>query len=350
MEQLDIGGRMVGPGQPPYIIAEIGSNHNGDMSLCRRLVDAAKAAGADAVKFQSWSKHSIIGVAEYARNTSYSDKKKHFGSLEEMVEKYQFTPAQHHEIAGYCRQVGITFCSSCFSAEEVDLLVKVGAPVMKIASMDVNNFALLEQVAKTRLPVILSTGMSTLGEIESALKVLRDGDSGPVALLHCISIYPPEFNSINLRNIEMLKTTFDVPVGFSDHSFGTAIPLAAIALGACVIEKHFTLDKDMEGWDHAISADPAELEVIARDGRHIFDALGTSVRTVSEAEVEKAKKFRRSIIVSGALDAGHALRISDLSFKRPGTGIRPDEVHYVVGRRLKRAVLPDHELAWTDLE
>lgn len=341
---------MVGLDYPPYIIAEIGSNHNGDMDLCRRIIDAAKAACADAVKFQSWSKHSVTGTVEYARNTSYSDKKKHFGSLEEMVEKYQLTPAQHHEIAGYCRGVGITFCSSCFSSQEVNLLVDVGSPVLKIASMDVNHLALLEHVAHTGLPVILSTGMSTLGEIESALAVLRKNGSGPVALLHCISIYPPEYNTINLRNIATLQTAFDVPVGFSDHSLGTAIPMAAIALGACIIEKHFTLDKNMEGWDHAISANPAELEVIAREGRNIFEALGTRVRTVSPAEIEKAKKFRRSIVVGRALQAGHALSISDLGFKRPGTGIHPDEVRYVVGRRLKRAVQPDHELEWSDLD
>lgn len=350
MEQLTIGSRVVGPGHPPYIIAEIGSNHNGDMRLCRRIIDAAKAASADAVKFQSWSKHSIISTAEYRRNTSYSDKKKHFGSLEEMVERYQFTPAQHREISAYCREIGITFCSSCFSKEEIDLLVEVGAPVMKIASMDVNNFTLLEDVAKTGLPVVLSTGMSTLGEIESALRVLKKNNSGPVALLHCISIYPPDFKDINLLNIASLRDVFDVPVGFSDHSFGTAIPLAAIALGACMIEKHFTLDKEMEGWDHAISADPEELAIIAREGRHVFEALGSRVRSVSSAEIEKAKKFRRSVVVKHAQQSGHILSFDDLGFKRPGTGIRPDEVRYVVGRRLKQAVLPDHELAWTDIE
>jgi N,N'-diacetyllegionaminate synthase len=349
VEKLNIGGRTVGPGHPPYIIAEIGANHNGDMDLCRRLIDAAKAACADAVKFQSWSKHSITGTAELARNTSYSDKKRHFGSLEEMIEKYLFTPEQHHEIAGYCRGLGITFCSSCFATQEVDLLVDVGAPVLKVASMDVNYLPLLEYVAHTGLPVILSTGMSTLGEIESALAMLRDNGSGPVALMHCISIYPPEYNTINLHNIQTLQTAFDVPVGFSDHSLGTAIPLAAIALGACIIEKHFTLDKTMDGWDHAISADPAELEVIAREGHNIFEALGTTVRTVSPAEIEKAKKFRRSVVVNRALQSGHTLSIGDLGFKRPGTGIRPDEARYVVGRRLKRAVQPDHELAWTDL-
>jgi N,N'-diacetyllegionaminate synthase len=349
MEQLSIGGREVGSAYPPYFIAEIGSNHNGDMQLCRGMIDAAKACGVDAVKFQSWSKDSIISAAEYARNTSYSDKKKHFGSLEKMVEKYQLTPEQHCEIFAYCSDRGITFLSSCFSAPEVDLLVRLGSPALKIASMDINNFVLLDYAARTKLPILLSTGMSTMSEITDAVAVLRSAGCESLILLHCISVYPAPYETINLRNILSLQTTFDVPIGFSDHSLGTAIPLAAIAVGACVIEKHFTVDKQMEGWDHAISADPEEMAIIVREGRQIHAALGSTERAVSDDELKQRKKMRRRVVIRQAMRKGEVLGLDELDFKRPGNGIHPNEVASVVGRSLKRDVEPDHELEWSDL-
>lgn len=349
MEKLNLSGRLVGPGEPPHIIAEIGSNHNGDMQLAKQLIDAAKSCGADAVKFQSWSKCSLISKAEYARNTEYADKKKHFGTLEEMVEKYQFTPEQHREVVAYCQEKEIAFLSSCFSPEEVDLLESLGVPAFKIASMDVNHLPLLEYVASKGRPVMLSTGMATLGEIERALNTLQRGGAGPIALLHCIAVYPPPYEIINLRNMATLRQAFDVPVGFSDHTLGTAIPLAAIALGACIIEKHFTVDKEVEGWDHAISADPGELEVIVREGRNVFAALGSTVRTVGEIEMEKRKAFRRRVVVKRAVKRGETLRVEDLDFKRPGIGIHPDELAYVIGRSLARDVAPEDELEWSDL-
>ncbi len=349
MEKLKLSGRLVGPAEPPYIIAEIGSNHNGDMGLAREMIDVAQECGAHAVKFQSWSKSSLISRAEYARHPDYADKKKHFGSLEEMVERYELTVEQHHEVAAYCREKGIDFLSSCFSPAEVDLLDSLDVAAFKIASMDVNHLPLLEYVASKGRPVLLSTGMSTLGEVERALQVLQQGGSGPVALLHCISIYPPAYETIHLRNIPMLQQAFDVPVGFSDHSLGVAIPLAAIAVGACIVEKHFTLDKEMDGWDHAISADPAELRTIVQEGHNVFMALGSSVRTVSQAEMEKRKAFRRRIVVKRAMTKGERLRLEDLDFKRPGTGIHPDEYIYLLGRALARDVEEDHELEWSDL-
>jgi N,N'-diacetyllegionaminate synthase len=191
--------------------------------------------------------------------------------------------------------------------------------------------------------------MADLGEIERAVHTLKSGGAGPIALLHCISVYPPAAETINLRNMEMLMKTFDVPVGFSDHSLGTAVPLAAIALGACIIEKHFTLDKELEGWDHAISANPAELESIVRDGNTIFKALGSTTRSVTVAELEKRKKFRRCIVMRRAMKSGEKITMEDIDFKRPGTGIPPDALEYVVGRPLKHPKDADDELSWADL-
>jgi N,N'-diacetyllegionaminate synthase len=266
-----------------------------------------------------------------------------------MVERYQLTPEQHNEVMAYCRAKPITFLSSCFSLEEIDLVDSMDVSAFKIASMDINYLLLLEYVASKKRPVILSTGMATLGEVEKALRILQRGGAGPVALLHCISVYPPAYETIHLRNMAAIQQSFDVPVGFSDHTLGTAIPLAAIALGACIVEKHFTLDKDLEGWDHAISADPGELEIIVREGRNIFMALGSTMRTVSVTEMEKRAKFRRRLVVKRAVKQGERLRLEDIDFKRPGTGIHPDEFRYVVGRTLARDVEPDDELEWRDL-
>lgn len=349
MEKLNIAGRLVGPGEPPYFIAEIGSNHNGDMDLARKLVDAAVEAGADAVKFQSWSKRSLVCREEYARNTKYADTLRHFGTLEEMVEKYQLTPEQHEEIAAYCAEKGALFMSTPFSKSEADMLDALGLPFFKIASMDVNNLPLLAHVGAKGKPVMLSTGMSTLGEVERALAVLREAGAGPVCLLHCIAVYPPKFEDINLKNIPMLEQVFEVPTGFSDHSQGTAIPLAAVAVGACVIEKHFTLDHAMPGWDHWVSADPGEMRQLVADGRNIFAALGSGVRTVNADEQAKKLAFRRCAVAARALPAGHVLEEVDLDFKRPGSGIHPDEVGYIVGRALKRSLDEDDILRWEDL-
>jgi N-acetylneuraminate synthase len=348
MDELTIAGRRVGAGHPPYIVAEIGSNHNGDMTLCRRIIDAAKTAGADAAKFQSWSKASLIGRAEYERNTKYAKQDPSALTLEQAVEKYQLTPEQHREVAAHCRSRDITFLSSCFSAQEVELLKSLGAPAYKIASMDINHLPLLDCVARTGKPVVLSTGMATLGEIETALGVLRRGGAGPVILLHCISMYPSPAKEMNLRNIPTLQATFGVPVGLSDHSLGNAIPLAAVALGACLIEKHFTVDKKLEGWDHAISADPGDLAALVQGSRDVFEALGAAERIVGDAELEKRKTFRRRMVARRPMKKGDRLRPEDVDFKRPGTGICPDELAYVTGRVLVRDVAPDDEFEWTD--
>jgi len=350
LKTVRFGNFVVGPGNPPYIVAEVGSNHNGNMDLCRRLIDAAANVGAHAVKFQSWSEKSLIAKEDYDRNTEYSDKKKHFGSLREMVKAYQFTPEQHHEAYHHCKARGIAFCSSVFSPEEVDLLDKFDVPFIKIASMDIVNIPLLRYAARTQRPLVISTGMANLAEIERAVEIVHNEGNQEIALLHCVSIYPPDFDMIHLRNMETLQKAFDLPVGFSDHTLGVAIPLAAIALGACIIEKHFTLEKDMEGWDHSISADPLELKTIVEEGRNVFTALGSSVRTVGDAEIEKRKKFRRSLVAKRALGKGHALTKDDLDAKRPGTGISPHELPYVLGKKLAHSVQQDQVISWMDLQ
>jgi N-acetylneuraminate synthase len=349
MQTVKLGDVEVGSGQPPYIIAEVGSNHNGDMDLCRKLIDAAAGAGAHAVKFQSWTDKSLIAAEEYVRNTEYSDKKKHFGTLREMVTAYQLTGSQHAEAHARCLERGIAFCSTPFSPEEVDLLESLDVPFFKIASMDVVHLHLLRYVARKQRPVLISTGMATMGEIEKAVDTVHAEGNEKIVLLHCVSIYPPEYETIHLRNIETLRRAFDCPVGFSDHTLGTAIPLAAIAIGACVIEKHFTLDQDMPGWDHAISANPDQMRAIVREGKNIFTAMGSGRRAVSDAEMEKRKKFRRSLVARHALSRGQILTESDFDAKRPGTGVAPDEIKFVTGRTLACDLVGDQVLRWDHL-
>ncbi|MHA1491129.1 MAG: N-acetylneuraminate synthase family protein [Promethearchaeota archaeon] len=334
----------------PYIIAEIGANHNGDMVLAKKMIKTALECGVDAVKFQSWNPKSLISKIEYELNQSYNDSpKKHFGSLKEMVEKYYLREEQHYELKEYCQKIGVDFCSTPFSKQEIDLLIDLDVPFIKIASMDINNLELLKYGAKQGKPIVLSSGMATLGEIEQAVKIIEQQSNEQIVILHCISIYPPRYEVMNLNNILMLQRTFNYPIGFSDHSVGFSIPIAAVALGACLIEKHFTIDKDLHGWDHEISADPTELKVICEESKNISKALGTFKRIVSEAEKEKMKKFRRSIIVNRKMAIGEKIELNDLRFKRPGTGISPDEIKYVIGRTLKRNKLYDELLQWEDL-
>jgi N-acetylneuraminate synthase len=339
-EKLELAGRLVGSGERPFIIADIGANHNGDMKLCKRLIDAAIESGVDVVKFQSWTYESLFSREAYEQNP---------GLLRE-VKQYQFTPDQHLEVQEYCSSKGITYCCTPFSTDEVDMLEDMKVPFYKVASMHLNNLPLLEYIAKKNLPMIVSTGMGTLAEIEQAVNAIRGTGNNRVVLLHCVSLYPPDFDNVNLRNIQMLSNLFGAPVGFSDHTIGVGCSLAAVALGACVVEKHFTLDKSMEGWDHAVSADPLEMSLIVQESENVWRALGDYRRVVSEDEIEKAKTFRQSVVLNRSMEAGEIVTEQDIDFKRPGTGISPDEVTYVLGRKLKTSIEKDTLLSWDDLD
>ncbi len=349
MREIVLGKKTVRNFSAPYIIAEIGANHNGDMELAKKMIKAVADCGADAAKFQSWDGSSLIAKEEYDRNQSYDDGdggKKHFGSLKDMVDKYYLRPEQHHELKAYCDELGIDFCSTPFSEKEVELLESCKVPFYKVASMDINNVQLLNYIAEKNKPVILSTGMARMWEIDKAVELLTQRGVKDIALLHCISIYPPAHEDIHLNNITMLQQAFDLPIGFSDHSIGFSIPLASVALGACIIEKHFTTDKDLPGWDHQISADPTELKVICEQSPIISVSLGNHYRTLSAAEESKKAKFRRSVVVKHDLPVGHVLTEEDLTSKRPGTGISPDQMHMLVGRSLNQDVQGDTLMRW----
>lgn len=336
----------------PYIIAEIGANHNGDMNLAKKIIDSAIHAGVDAVKFQSWSNKSLISEEEYELNQIYNDsEKKHFGSLREMVNKYFLRPSQHKLLKDYCDRKGITFCSTPFSTEEVDMLEDLNVDFYKIASMDINNFSLLKHVAEKQKTIILSTGMSSISEIENAVSLIESSGNNQIIILHCISIYPPKMGDVNLNNIKMLQKVFPkYPIGFSDHSLGSALPIAAASLGASLLEKHFTLDKNLPGWDHDISADFEEMKFIVDATNDVTAALGTYQRIVSHEEKVKKLKFRRSIVTTRKILKGEIISEMDITFKRPGTHISPDEKKYVIGRKTNRELKKDILISWEDLK
>jgi|LGOV01.1.fsa_nt_gb N-acetylneuraminate synthase len=349
--EMKIKKKMIKNYSKPYIIAEIGANHNGDMNLAKKMIDSAVECGVDAVKFQSWTNKSLIAKSEYDKNQKYDDSpKKHFGSLKEMVDKYYLREEQHYMLKEYCDQKGIDFCSTPFSEKEVDLLESVGVPFFKVASMDVNNLRLLKYIGSKGKPVILSTGMATLAEIELAVKTIEATGNRDISILHCISIYPPEARDIHLNNIILFQKIFpDYPIGFSDHTIGVSVPIAAVALGAAIIEKHFTTDKNLPGWDHEVSANPEEMKFIVKESVVISEALGNFERTVSKAEENKKSKFRRSIVLTHDMKKGEIIKEESIIFKRPGTHIRPDEERYVVGRTLKRDMKEDALISWDDL-
>lgn len=349
--EIKIADRAISSRHRPYVIAEIGANHNGDMAVARETIAAAKEAGADAAKFQSWSEDSLISDAEYERNTSYAgDEHRHFGSLREMVRSYQLSREQHVELKEYCDAVDIHFLSSAFSRPEVDLLVDVESVGIKLASMDINYLDLISHAARSGLPLILSTGMAQMSEILTAVEAINAGPAPQLCVLHCVSQYPAPVESLNLRNITTMQEALGVPIGFSDHTVGTTAAATATTLGAAVIEKHFTLDKTLPGWDHHISADPPEMEDLTQTVADVFASLGSPQRTVSPEEMEKRLSFRRCAVLRSDLPRGTVISREMVTFKRPGTGIPPEAWATIEGRALTVDRLQGDELAVSDFQ
>ena len=324
----------------PYIIAELGSNHNGDMELAKNMIAKAKECGADCIKLQSWTKDVLFSRKVYEDNYFLKDdyRNRTDYTLEEIVEKFSIDQEDHYCLWKYCKEIGIDFNSTPFNEEETDLLVdELDVPFIKIASMDLNNLPFLRYEAKKGKPVVLSTGLCGLSDINDAVLCLEENGCHQIILLHCVSIYPPKDDQVNLNNMDMLRDNFGYPVGYSDHTFGTVAPILSVAKGACVIEKHFTLDKEMFGWDHKISADPRELKEIVNQVSIAYKMLGSYRRIVNESQ-ERKDAFQRSIIAAKEIKKGQVIKKEDLTFKRPGTGIPPKYVDFIIGKEAKRDI------------
>lgn len=334
----------------PYIIAEIGSNHNGDMELAKKMIDSAKECGADCAKFQSWSKDTIFSKKVYDENHFLADdyRNRTDYTLEEIVDEYSIDAKDHIELKKYCDHVGIDFASTPFSKREVDLLVdELNVSFVKVASMDISNEPLLSYIAKKGKPVIISTGLSRMSDICRAIECLEDNGCTQIVILHCVSIYPPDDSQVNLNNIDMLRECFGYPTGYSDHTLGAVAPIISLAKYPCVIEKHFTLDKNMEGWDHKVSADPQDLKQIVEAAHSAFTMLGSHRKVRNENE-ERRNAFCRSIVAAKPISQGQVITEEDIDFKRPGTGISPRDWRFVVGKTAKRDLSYDEIIQMED--
>lgn len=331
---IEIAGRNIGQEAPCYLIAEIGRNHNGDIGLAKQSIEAAVRAGADAVKFQSFRAEKLLirnlESVSHVAETLGAEK-----SIYEATKEVELAEAAHIKLQAHAKSLGATFLSTPEDHDMVELLQKIDIPAFKIASLDIVYLDLVEAIAKTGKPIILSTGMSFLSEIEQALETLRKVGVEEAALLHCTSNYPPRNEDVNLRAMETLKKAFGVPVGYSDHTLGIGVSVAAAALGACIIERHFTLDKTLPGPDHRISLTEPEFAQMANEIRTVEAALGATAKRPCEAEMEMRRLHRRRLVAASTLEAGSILKREDIACKCSAEGLEPSEIQTITGKQLK---------------
>jgi N-acetylneuraminate synthase/N,N'-diacetyllegionaminate synthase len=332
-------GRRIGNGYPSYIIVDVAANHNNDQATAKELVKKAAEAGADAVKFQTYTAENL-----------YSKKAPKFSR--DPVNPYDLIKQVEHPrswlpiLSEYAKKLGIHFLSSPFDYEAVDLLEDLDVPLFKVASAEIVDTKLIGYMAQKGRPMVLSTGMSNLGDIEDAVKAVRSEGNENIILLHCNTIYPTPPAAVNLLAMDTIREAFKLPVGFSDHTLGWHVSLAAVSRGACVIEKHFTLNRDQKGPDHSFSMEPEELGRMVSEIRDIEAAMGNGEKKVSEGEQENYKKGRRSIIARKAIPKGTPITEDMLVIKRPGYGIKPKYINMVTGRMAKVDIGEDDIITW----
>lgn len=345
VEVVNLEGRPVGFGYPCLIVAEAGVNHNGRLELARELIDAAAAAGADAVKFQTFRAESLAipkaPKADYQLWTTGDSE-----SQVEMLRRLQLPLDVYPDLLARCREKGVLFMSSPFDEESADFLDSLKMSLFKIPSGELTNLAFLAHVARKGKPLIISTGMSTLEEVAAAVNTVVHEGSGQIILLHCVSRYPADPEDANLRAMATLAKAFGVPVGYSDHTLGITVPLAAVALGACVIEKHFTLDRTLPGPDHQASAEPDELASLVRGIRSVEKALGHGRKEPAPREAAVAAVARKSLVAAKDIPAGTKITEELLVLRRPGTGLPPTMRASVVGRTAREDIKAGTLLEW----
>lgn len=340
---FQLGARSIGVGDRCFVIAEAGVNHNGDLALAHRLIDVAAAAGADAVKFQTFEPDLLVSstaqqAAYQVKNTGKAEAQK------SMLERLVLPRPAHVELKKHAEERGLLFLSTPFDLQSADFLEELGVHGFKVASGDLTNLPFIEALARKGRPLLLSSGMATLTEVAQAVDAIRATSGVPIGLFHCVTNYPAAPVETNLRAMETMRAAFRVPTGLSDHSAGLPIGLAAVARGAQLLEKHFTLDRNLPGPDHMASLEPRELEALIAGLRDIEAALGTGQKVPQPSEVENARVARKSLHALRALPAGHPLTVDDLIALRPGDGISPARLRNVVGKRLKRAMAQGEKL------
>lgn len=330
------------------VIAEAGVNHNGDIKLAKELVDMAVECGADAIKFQTFKAEESTGVfAEKAQYQKENDLTKE--SQYQMIKKLELPFEKFKEIQNYCNKKGIIFISTPDGIESLDYLISLNIPLIKIGSTEVTNYEFLKKVGETGKPIILSTGMSTLGEVEKALEAIYSTGNKNIKLMHCTTDYPTNVKDVNLKAMETMRYAFKIEVGLSDHTEGFEAAIAAVALGATFIEKHITLDRNMNGPDHKASMPPQEYKEYIKHIRNTEMLLGDGIKKPTEREKVIINQVRRSIVAAKELESGTIIEKSMLTYKRPGYGIKPELSDVLIGRKLIRKVSKDEVIEWKDL-
>ena len=346
---FNIGNKVIGDGNPTFIIAEAGVNHNGDINIAKELVDQAVFAGVDAIKFQTFKAEKLVtGYADMAEYQKHNIG--HVSSQFNMLKKLELSYENFIEIQKYCKHKEIMFLSTPFDFESADFLSSIGMEAFKISSGDLTNIPFLEHIARFNKPIILSSGMATLAEIEQATNVINFLGNKEVAVLHCTSNYPAKLQNVNLNAMNTIKNAFKVVSGYSDHTEGITIPIAATAMGANIIEKHFTIDKSMEGPDHKASLCPLELKEMVKAIRNVEMALGTGIKRYNSSEVDTMKAARKSIVASRYIKAGEIINLADLDYKRPGTGLSPRFYRDIVGKKTNKDINIDEQIALNMVE
>lgn len=338
-----------------FIIAEAGVNHNGSAAMALDLVDVAARCGADAVKFQTFSADKL--VARGTAKAAYQSRETGAGDQHSMLKALELSQQTHRQLAGRCAERGIEFMSTPFDQESADMLLALGMRRIKVPSGEITNLPLLRYLASKGVPLIVSTGMADLDEIRTAVALIRHTwaslgmalEAGALTVLHCTSNYPADFADVNLRAMHTIAQATGVPVGYSDHTRGIAVSTAAVALGASVIEKHFTLDTSLPGPDHSASLAPAELAALVHSVRAVEQCLGSSTKAPTASELPIRALVRRSATLLRDIAAGETIQTTDLALLRPGTGITPAELETVPGKRAVRALAAGTTLQWTDL-
>lgn len=347
MSSFDLGGRVIGGSSACLVIAEAGVNHNGDPQLAERLIDVAVEARADVVKFQTFDPDALAGpkaaMAEYQASAMGDSR-----SQLEMLRGLTLPLSAYERLLAHANKRGILFLSTPFDPKSADFLEKLGLPAFKISSGDLTNTPFLAHVARKGKPMLLSTGMGTMGETAIAVDAIRTSSNAPLALFHCVSNYPAEPEDCNLRAMSALRAAFGTPVGWSDHTMGIEVSVAAVALGAKLIEKHVTLDRTMEGPDHKASLEPSELSRLVSSIRRVESALGDGIKAPRPSEAPVALIARRSLHWARSLDPGALVVANDLVALRPSTGIAPAAAEWMIGRRVERAVEAGSPLLATD--
>jgi N,N'-diacetyllegionaminate synthase len=347
MNVVRVGTRLIGENQPCVVAAEVGINHNGDMKLAHRSIDAAVDAGADAVKFQNFRTEDFISD----RSLMYEYKSQGKTVVEaqyDMFKRCELQPQQLQALREHCDRRGAIFFSTPSSESGIDDLVRVGTPMLKNGSDYLVHLALIRAMARTGLPTVLSTGMAEEQDIRDAVDAFRGAGGKELILLHCTSSYPTPPEDVNLRKMATLSRTFDCPVGLSDHTYGTIAAIGSVALGACMIEKHFTIDRNLPGPDHWFSSDPAELKELVRSVRTMEKNLGNPALHPAGSEEIGRREYRLSCVAAHELAAGHRLESSDIAFRRPGSGLPPKAVDTLIARSLVRNVGRGHVFAPED--